>query len=95
MSKTDLIQCLGIIANSGTRKFLDAYDQGSADVSLIGQFGVGFYSGFLVADKISVISKKNENEAFVWESQAGKEFTIRPATSEESEGLNRGSKLIL
>lgn len=95
MSKTDLVQCLGIIANSGTRKFLDAYDQGSADVSLIGQFGVGFYSGFLVANKITVISKKNEFDAHVWESCAGKEFTIRPATPEESQGLARGTRIVL
>jgi len=95
MSKTDLVQCLGIIANSGTRKFLEAYDQGSADVSLIGQFGVGFYSGFLVANKMTVISKKNEFEAQVWESCAGKEFTIRPATPEEANGLSRGTRVIL
>lgn len=95
MSKTDLVQCLGIIANSGTRKFLEAYDQGSADVSLIGQFGVGFYSGFLVSNKMTVISKKNEQEANVWESCAGKEFTIRPATPEELQGLNRGTRVVL
>jgi molecular chaperone HtpG len=95
MSKTDLVQCLGIIANSGTRKFLEAYDQGSADVSLIGQFGVGFYSAFLVANKVTVISKKNEFEAHVWESQAGAEFHIRPATPEESNDLKRGTRIVL
>jgi len=95
MSKTDLVQCLGIIANSGTRKFLEAYDQGSADVSLIGQFGVGFYSAFLVADRVSVVSKKNEFDAFVWESSAGKEFSIRPATPEEANGLTRGTRITL
>jgi len=95
MSKTDLVQCLGIIANSGTRKFLEAYDQGSADVSLIGQFGVGFYSAFLVANKVTVISKKNEFDPMVWESQAGSEFTIRPATPEESNDIKRGTRIIL
>lgn len=95
MNKTDLIQNLGIIANSGTRKFLEAYDQGSADVSLIGQFGVGFYSAFLVANKVTVISKKNDYDPYVWESSAGKEFGVRPATPEEAADLTRGTKLIL
>jgi len=95
MNKTDLIANLGIIANSGTRKFLEAYDQGSADVSLIGQFGVGFYSAFLVANKVSVVSKKNEYDAFVWESSAGKEFGVRAATPEETQGLNRGTRIVL
>ena len=95
MSKTDLVQCLGIIANSGTRKFLEAYDQGSADVSLIGQFGVGFYSAFLVANTVCVVSKKNEFDAHVWESAAGKEFTVRPATPEETQGMTRGTRITL
>jgi molecular chaperone HtpG len=64
-------------------------------VSLIGQFGVGFYSGFLVSNKISVISKKNEYDAHYWESHAGKEFTIRPATPEEAQGLTRGTRVFL
>jgi molecular chaperone HtpG len=95
MNKTDLIQNLGIIANSGTRKFLEAYDQGSADVSLIGQVGVGFYSAFWVANKVTVISKKNDYDPYVWESSAGKEFGVRPATPEEAADLTRGTKLIL
>jgi len=64
-------------------------------VSLIGQFGVGFYSSFLVANKVTVISKKNEFEAHVWISQAGSEFQIRPATSEESQNLKRGTRIIM
>jgi len=95
MNKNDLIQNLGIIANSGTRKFLEAYDQGSADVSLIGQFGVGFYSAFLVCNRISVVSKRNEYDAYVWESSAGAQFSVRPATPEECAGLNRGTRMTL
>jgi molecular chaperone HtpG len=68
MNKTDLIQNLGIIANSGTHKFLQSYDQGSADISLIGQFGLKFYTVFLVANKVTVISKKNDYDPYVWES---------------------------
>lgn len=64
-------------------------------MSLIGQFGVGFYSAFLIANSVVVISKKNEFEAFAWESSAGKEFTCRPATTEESSGLKRGTRITL
>jgi len=64
-------------------------------VSLIGQFGVGFYSAFLVANKVHVVSKKNEYDAHVWESNAGKEFSIRPATPEEANSLTRGTRVTL
>jgi len=62
---------------------------------LIGQFGVGFYSAFLVCNTVTVVSKKNDFDHFVWESAAGKEFTVRPATPEEAQGLNRGTRVTL
>jgi molecular chaperone HtpG len=93
MTDAELTTNLGTIAHSGTRAFLDAAKnaQGAGDMNLIGQFGVGFYSAFLVADKVEVISRAaGSDQAWRWTSDATDTFTIEPA-----ERAQRGTTITL
>jgi len=96
MDRQELIDNLGTVARSGTQAFINHLTEGKDGTSLIGQFGVGFYSAFMVADRIDVLSRRaGASEGWVWRSSGGGGFEIAPANPDQAARVPRGTEIVL
>ncbi|MGJ4941511.1 molecular chaperone HtpG [Bradyrhizobium sp. HKCCYLS1011] len=96
MDKEELVEHLGTIARSGTKAFVSRLAEAKDGAGLIGQFGVGFYSAFMVADRIVVISRRaGTDEVWTWTSSGGAGFEIAPASEEDAKRVTRGTEIVL
>ena len=96
MSQDELSENLGTIAKSGTKAFVDRLTEGGDGAGLIGQFGVGFYSAFMVADRIEVISRRaGADNVWIWRSSGEAGFDLLPASEDQAEKVKRGTQIVL
>src|SRR6202022_4114964 len=96
MDRQELIDNLGTIARSGTKSFLSRLTEAKDGANLIGQFGVGFYAAFMVAERIVVTSRRaGSDQAWTWSSSGGSGFEIAPASEEDSKRVTRGTEIVL
>ncbi|MGY4511622.1 molecular chaperone HtpG [Bradyrhizobium sp. USDA 3650] len=96
MERQELIDHLGTIARSGTKAFVSKLKEAKDGLGLIGQFGVGFYSAFMVADKIVVVSRRaGESDVWTWTSTGGSGFEIARASDEDAARVQRGTEIVL
>jgi molecular chaperone HtpG len=96
MDRQELIDNLGTIARSGTRSFLSRLTEAKDGAGLIGQFGVGFYAAFMVAERIVVTSRRaGSDQVFVWSSSGGSGFEIAPGSEADAARIARGTEIVL
>ena len=96
MDRQELIDNLGTIARSGTKSFLSKLTEAKDGAGLIGQFGVGFYAAFMVAERIVVTSRRaGSDQVFVWSSSGGSGFEIAPGSEDDAKRVNRGTEIVL
>jgi len=93
MTKKDMMNNLGTIAKSGTKSFLEKKIKSNSNINMIGQFGVGFYSAFIVSDRVTVVSKNNDDDQHIWTSDSDNSFSIMK--DPRGNTLKRGTEIIL